>query len=66
MHRSETRAPSELDALRSELDEAQRELRAERARAKAFRAAIAQHLGKGCRSQSLRTLLMEDDERDSV
>lgn len=64
MDRSQVRAPSGSDALRSALDEAQRELSAERARAQKFRAAIAQHLGKGCRSQSLRTLLLEDDQRD--
>ena len=61
----EARAPSGSDALRSAFDEAQRQLGAERARAQKFRAAIAQHLGKGCRSQSLRLLLLEDDQRDT-
>jgi hypothetical protein len=59
-------APSELNALRFEFDQVQGELRAERARVERFRAAIAQHLGKGCRSQSLRTLLAEEDDRDSL
>jgi len=64
LDRSAARAPTELVALRSQLDEAQQDLEAERARVQKFRAAIVRHLGRGCRSQSLRTLLAEDDDRE--
>lgn len=54
----------ELAALRSELEDVQRELRAEQARVMRYRVVIGQHLAKGCPSRSLRTLLLDTDLSD--
>jgi hypothetical protein len=63
--RSESRGSTELAALRSELKDVQRELRAEQARVMRYRIVIEQHLAKGCPSRSLRTLLLDADLADS-
>jgi hypothetical protein len=60
----ETREPTELEELRSELEDIQRELRTERARVARYRVVIEQHLAKGCPSRSLRTLLLDADFAD--
>ena len=62
--RMESREPTELDDLRSELEDVQQELRAERARVMRYRVVIEQHLAKGCPSRSLRTLLLDTDLAD--
>lgn len=62
--RMETRESMELAALRSELEDVQRELRAEQARVMRYRVVIGQHLAKGCPSRSLRTLLLDTDLAD--
>jgi hypothetical protein len=56
---------TEVAALRSELKDVQRELRAEQARVMRFRIVIEQHLDKGCPSRSLRTLLRDADLTDT-
>lgn len=63
--RLESRGSTELVALRSELEDVQRELRAEQARLMRFRVVIGQHLAKGCPSRSLRTLLLDADLADN-
>ena len=63
--RLESRGSTELAALRSELEDVQRELRAEQARLMRYRVVIGQHLAKGCPSRSLRTLLLDTDLADS-
>ena len=63
--RLESRGSGELAALRSELEDVQRELRAEQARLMRFRVVIGQHLAKGCPSRSLRTLLLDADLADN-
>jgi hypothetical protein len=54
----------EMAALRSELEDVQRALRAEQARIMRYRAVIEQHLAKGCPSRSLRILLLDADLAD--
>ncbi len=63
--RLESRGSTELAALRSELEDVQRELRAEQARVMRYRVVIGQHLAKGCPSRSLRSLLLEADLADN-
>ncbi|MGH2597246.1 MAG: hypothetical protein ACRDH7_14980 [Actinomycetota bacterium] len=62
--RMESLGSTELDELRSELEDVQRELRAEQARVMRYHVVIQQHLAKGCPSRSLRTLLLDTDLPD--
>ena len=62
--RMESRESTELDELRSELEDVQRELRTEQARVMRYRVVIQQHLAKGCPSRSLRALLIDADLAD--
>ena len=62
--RMDSRGSTELEELRSELEDIQRELGADRARVARYRIVIEQHLAKGCPSRSLRTLLLDADLAD--
>jgi len=62
--RMESLGSTELDELRSELEDVQRELRAAQARVMRYRVVIQQHLAKGCPSRSLRALILDTDLAD--
>ncbi len=58
-----THAGHDLGDMQREIDALRRQLMSERRRHLRWRAAIERHLGRGCPSESLRALLLEEDLR---